>query len=39
MAHLLPRAQLHVYPDGHLGLLTMADELATVVGDFLAPGR
>jgi poly(3-hydroxyalkanoate) depolymerase len=37
MAHLLPHGQLHVYPDGHLGLLTMADELAAVIGDFLTP--
>jgi hypothetical protein len=25
----------HVYPDGHLGLLTRAAELAPVVSDFL----
>ena len=31
MARLLPDARLHVYPDGHLGLLTRADELAAVV--------
>jgi len=35
MAALLPDARLHVYPDGHLGLLTMAAELAPVVSDFL----
>ncbi|MGW2558595.1 poly(3-hydroxyalkanoate) depolymerase [Streptomyces sp. NPDC001514] len=35
MARLIPRAQLHVYPDGHLGLLTMRDELAAVVAEFL----
>jgi len=35
MAALLPDARLHVYPDGHLGLLTRADELAPVVSDFL----
>src|SRR5215469_16197191 len=35
MAALLPDARLHVYPDGHLGLLTRAAELATVVSDFL----
>ena len=35
MAALLPDARLHVYPDGHLGLLTRADELAAVVSDFL----
>jgi poly(3-hydroxyalkanoate) depolymerase len=35
MAALLPNATLHVYPDGHLGLLTRAGELARVVCDFL----
>ena len=35
MAALLPDARLHVYPDGHLGLLTRAAELAPVVSDFL----
>ncbi|TVZ00244.1 poly(3-hydroxyalkanoate) depolymerase [Trebonia kvetii] len=35
MAALLPAALLHVYPDGHLGLLTRAAELAPVVSDFL----
>ena len=35
MAALLPAARLHVYPDGHLGLLTRAAELAAVVSDFL----
>jgi poly(3-hydroxyalkanoate) depolymerase len=35
MAALLPGARLHVYPDGHLGLLTRAAELAPVVSDFL----
>ena len=35
MAALLPSARLHVYPDGHLGLLTRAAELAPVVSDFL----
>jgi poly(3-hydroxyalkanoate) depolymerase len=41
MAALLPAARLHVYPDGHLGLLTRAAELAPLVSDFLlavAPG-
>ena len=36
MARLLPAARLHVYPDGHLGLLTMRDELAPLVAGFLA---
>ena len=35
MALLLPDATLHVYDDGHLGLLTQAHELAPVVTDFL----
>ena len=34
MARLLPAARLHVYPDGHLGLLTSADELAALVSRF-----
>jgi poly(3-hydroxyalkanoate) depolymerase len=36
MARLLPSARLHVYPDGHLGLLTMRDELGPLVAGFLA---
>ena len=35
MAWLLPAARLHVYQDGHLGLLTRAAELAPLVSDFL----
>lgn len=35
MARLLPSARLHVYPDGHLWLLTGAEELAPVVARFL----
>jgi poly(3-hydroxyalkanoate) depolymerase len=35
MAALLRAARLHVYPDGHLGLLTRADELAPLVSEFL----
>lgn len=35
MARLLPDARLHVYPDGHLGLLTRRDELAAAVAEFL----
>lgn len=34
---LLPHATLHVYDDGHLGLVTKADELAPIVSSFLAP--
>ena len=32
---LLPHATLHVYDDGHLGLLTSADELGPLVSRFL----
>jgi pimeloyl-ACP methyl ester carboxylesterase len=35
MARLLPAARLHIYPDGHLGLLTMTDDLARRVSRFL----
>jgi poly(3-hydroxyalkanoate) depolymerase len=35
MKNLLPRATMHVYPDGHLGLITRASELAPVVATFL----
>ena len=35
MQRLLPHATLHVYDDGHLGLVTMADELAPLIADFL----
>jgi poly(3-hydroxyalkanoate) depolymerase len=37
MTALLPAARLHVYHDGHLGLLTRAPELAPLVSDFLLP--
>jgi len=37
---LLPHATLHVYDDGHLGLLTSADELGPLVSRFLtSPSR
>jgi poly(3-hydroxyalkanoate) depolymerase len=36
MHSLIPRSQLHVYHDGHLGLVTGAAELAPVVDRFLA---
>ncbi|MGW5455985.1 alpha/beta fold hydrolase [Nocardia sp. NPDC003979] len=39
MRRLLPHATLHVYPDGHLGLTTRADDLAPRVADFLRPSR
>ena len=35
MARCLPNARLEVYPDGHLGLLTRAPELAATVAEFL----
>ncbi len=35
MARLIPNARLHVFDDGHLGLLTSADTLAPVIGQFL----
>lgn len=38
MNALLPHATLHVYDDGHLGLVTSADTLAPVVSDFLRRG-
>lgn len=34
-ARLIPRARLHVYRGGHLGLLTEADQLAPLVDAFL----
>ncbi len=36
MARLIPNARLHVFDDGHLGLLTSADTLAPVIQQFLA---
>lgn len=38
MRTLLPHARLHVYHDGHLGLITRASELAPRVAEFLRPG-
>ncbi|MGN6723036.1 MAG: poly(3-hydroxyalkanoate) depolymerase [Marmoricola sp.] len=35
MRTLLPNAKLHTYDDGHLGLVTSADELAPVIAEFL----
>ena len=35
MARLLPHATVHVFDDGHLGLLTAADELGPLVSTFL----
>ncbi len=39
MRALLPHATLHVYADGHLGLLTSADELGPLVSRFLTRRR
>ena len=36
---VLPNAKLHVFHDGHLGLLTSAAELAPIIEDFLYDGR
>ncbi len=38
MARLLPRARLHIHHDGHLALMTSADELAPVIARFLRDG-
>jgi poly(3-hydroxyalkanoate) depolymerase len=35
MQRLLPHATLHVFDDGHLGLITAADELGPLVSTFL----
>lgn len=35
MHRLLPHSRLHVYDDGHLGLVTKPDELAPLVSDFV----
>jgi poly(3-hydroxyalkanoate) depolymerase len=37
MQRLLPRATVHVYADGHLGLVTCAHELGPIVACFLRP--
>jgi pimeloyl-ACP methyl ester carboxylesterase len=37
-ARLIPRARLHLYDGGHLGIVTEADELARVVDAFLDEG-
>jgi poly(3-hydroxyalkanoate) depolymerase len=37
MSRLLPHATLHLYDDGHLGLVTAADELGPLVSEFLRP--
>ena len=35
MTRLLPRSRLHIYHDGHLGLITSAEELAPLIARFL----
>jgi pimeloyl-ACP methyl ester carboxylesterase len=35
MQRLLPHATMHIFPDGHLGLVTHADDLAPRVAGFL----
>jgi poly(3-hydroxyalkanoate) depolymerase len=37
MRRLLPHATVHVYHDGHLGLVTSAGDLAPVLEEFLRP--
>lgn len=39
MARLLPNAALHLHPDGHLGLITRADELGARISAFLRPAE
>jgi hypothetical protein len=36
IARLIPNARLHIFDDGHLGLMTSVDELAPIVHDFLS---
>lgn len=38
MRRLIPHSTLHVFDDGHLGLVTAADELAPLVARFLRHG-
>jgi hypothetical protein len=35
MAWLIPKSRLHIFDDGHLGLVTSAEELAPIVRTFL----
>ncbi len=35
MNRLLPKATLHIYPDGHLGLITQAEQLGPLVSAFV----
>jgi poly(3-hydroxyalkanoate) depolymerase len=36
LSHLLPHSRLHVFDDGHLGLVTIASELGPIVANFLS---
>jgi len=36
MHHLIPYSKLHIYNGGHLGLLTHANELTTLIEEFLS---
>lgn len=36
MHHLIPHSKLHIYNGGHLGLLTHASELTTLIEEFLS---
>jgi pimeloyl-ACP methyl ester carboxylesterase len=36
MHRLIPRSKLHVFHGGHLGLVLQAQELAPIIGSFLA---
>jgi poly(3-hydroxyoctanoate) depolymerase len=39
LAWLIPHSRLHIFDDGHLGLVTSAEELAPIVRAFLSGGR
>jgi len=39
MAWLIPDSRLHIFEDGHLGLVTSAEELAPIVRTFLTEGK
>jgi len=39
MAWLIPDSRLHIFEDGHLGLVTSAEELAPIVRTFLTEGE
>jgi pimeloyl-ACP methyl ester carboxylesterase len=39
MRRLIPDARLHIFPGGHLSLVTEASQLAPVVSEFLTEER